>query len=178
MLIPGRGTHERADRTLVLSREPACVGTSFYWNQGTSKDMPNKEHCASVVKLDSSLTFPSSPTSLHCSLHCSLHWLPVVARIRFKILMISYKAQNGPAPPYFMAMVQSGSVPRALRALNTAPPAIPEDTRKTSVQTLLCPGSQMELPLAVQTGKSLVVSRLKTHLFILHLGISSGPGLP
>ncbi|KAI4903480.1 hypothetical protein NFI96_006179 [Prochilodus magdalenae] len=29
----------------------------------------------------------------------SLHWLPVVARIRFKTLMLAYKAKNGPAPP-------------------------------------------------------------------------------
>ncbi|KAI4892629.1 hypothetical protein NFI96_034103 [Prochilodus magdalenae] len=35
----------------------------------------------------------------------SLHWLPVVARIRFKTLMLDYKAKNGPAPPYLMAMV-------------------------------------------------------------------------
>ncbi|KAI4872480.1 hypothetical protein NFI96_017479 [Prochilodus magdalenae] len=29
----------------------------------------------------------------------SLRWLPVVARIRFKTLMLAYKAKNGPAPP-------------------------------------------------------------------------------
>ncbi|KAI4899777.1 hypothetical protein NFI96_000445 [Prochilodus magdalenae] len=34
----------------------------------------------------------------------SLHWLPVVARIRLKTLMLAYKAKNGPAPPYLMAM--------------------------------------------------------------------------
>ncbi|KAK3554541.1 hypothetical protein QTP70_025392 [Hemibagrus guttatus] len=28
----------------------------------------------------------------------SLHWLPVAARIRFKTLMLAYKAKNGPAP--------------------------------------------------------------------------------
>ncbi|KAI4890432.1 hypothetical protein NFI96_010823, partial [Prochilodus magdalenae] len=33
----------------------------------------------------------------------SLHRLPVVARIRFKTLMLAYKAKNGPAPPYLMA---------------------------------------------------------------------------
>ncbi|KAI4899865.1 hypothetical protein NFI96_017609, partial [Prochilodus magdalenae] len=48
----------------------------------------------------------------------SLHWLPVVARIRFKTLMLAYKAKNGPAPPYLMAMVKSRAVPRALRASN------------------------------------------------------------
>ncbi|KAL7826577.1 hypothetical protein AOLI_G00317860 [Acnodon oligacanthus] len=41
----------------------------------------------------------------------SLHWLPVAARIRFKILMLAYKAKNGPAPTYLMAMVKSRTVP-------------------------------------------------------------------
>ncbi|KAI4891891.1 hypothetical protein NFI96_001943 [Prochilodus magdalenae] len=44
----------------------------------------------------------------------SLHWLPVVKRIRFKTLMLAFKAKTGPAPPYLMAMVKSRSVPRAL----------------------------------------------------------------
>ncbi|KAI4881969.1 hypothetical protein NFI96_034405, partial [Prochilodus magdalenae] len=34
----------------------------------------------------------------------SLHWLPVAACLRFKTLMLAYKAKNGPAPPYLMAM--------------------------------------------------------------------------
>ena len=38
----------------------------------------------------------------------SLHWLPVAARIRFKTLMLAYKAKNGPAPPYFELRVQLG----------------------------------------------------------------------
>ncbi|KAI4886561.1 hypothetical protein NFI96_005076, partial [Prochilodus magdalenae] len=37
----------------------------------------------------------------------SFHWLPVAARIRFKTLMLAYKAKNGPTPPYLMAMVKS-----------------------------------------------------------------------
>ncbi|KAL7838182.1 hypothetical protein AOLI_G00265860, partial [Acnodon oligacanthus] len=37
----------------------------------------------------------------------SLHWLPVAAHIRFKTLMLAYKAKNGPAPTYLMAVVKS-----------------------------------------------------------------------
>ena len=48
----------------------------------------------------------------------SLHWLPVAACIRFNTLVLDYKAKNGPAPPYLMAMVKSHSVPQAL--LSTA----------------------------------------------------------
>ncbi|KAI4882787.1 hypothetical protein NFI96_003558 [Prochilodus magdalenae] len=50
----------------------------------------------------------------------SLHWLPVAARIRFKTLMLAYKAKNGPAPPYLMAMVKSRAVLEARRARGTS----------------------------------------------------------
>ncbi|KAK3544416.1 hypothetical protein QTP86_011167 [Hemibagrus guttatus] len=42
----------------------------------------------------------------------SLHWLPVAARIRFKTLMLAYKAKNGPAPSYLKALVTSRTAPR------------------------------------------------------------------
>ncbi|KAK1804030.1 hypothetical protein P4O66_020069, partial [Electrophorus voltai] len=45
----------------------------------------------------------------------SVHWLPVAARIRFKNLILAYKAKNGPAPSYMRSMVKARSVPRVLR---------------------------------------------------------------
>ncbi|KAI4899640.1 hypothetical protein NFI96_008091 [Prochilodus magdalenae] len=65
----------------------------------------------------------------------SLHWLPVVARIRFKTLMLAYKAKNGPVPPFLTAMVKSRAVPRALRASSTArlePPPLRTHGRQAS----------------------------------------------
>uniref|UniRef100_A0AAR2KZX5 Reverse transcriptase domain-containing protein n=1 Tax=Pygocentrus nattereri TaxID=42514 RepID=A0AAR2KZX5_PYGNA len=50
----------------------------------------------------------------------SLHWLPVAARIRYKTLMLAYKAKNGPAPSYVRSMVKARSLPRDLRASSTA----------------------------------------------------------
>ena len=35
-----------------------------------------------------------------------LHWLPVKARVEFKILLLTYKAVHGPAPAYLTDMVQ------------------------------------------------------------------------
>ncbi|KAI4903347.1 hypothetical protein NFI96_001973 [Prochilodus magdalenae] len=111
----------------------------------------------------------------------SLHWLPVVARIRFKTLMLAYKAKNGPAPPYLMAMVKSRSVPRALRASSTArlePPSLRTHGRQASrLFSVLAPKWWNELPLGVRTAESLAVfkRRLKTHLFIKHLSTSTGP---
>ncbi|KAI4897823.1 hypothetical protein NFI96_007257 [Prochilodus magdalenae] len=105
----------------------------------------------------------------------SLHWLPVVARIRFKTLMLAYKAKNGPAPPYLMAMVKSRAVPRALRASSTArlePPSLRTHGRQVSrLFSVLAPRWWNELPLGVRTAESLAVfkRRLKTHLFVKHL---------
>ncbi|KAI4887044.1 hypothetical protein NFI96_003211 [Prochilodus magdalenae] len=105
----------------------------------------------------------------------SLHWLPVVACIRFKTLMLAYKAKNGPAPPYLMAMVKSRAVPRALRATSTArlePPLLRTHGRQASrLLSVLAPRWWNELPLSVRTAESLAVikRRLKTHLFIMHL---------
>ncbi|KAI4885283.1 hypothetical protein NFI96_013684 [Prochilodus magdalenae] len=106
---------------------------------------------------------------------CSLHWLPVVACIRFKTLMLAYKAKNGPAPPYLMAMVKSRAVPRALRASSIArlePPSLRTHGRQASrLFSVLAPRWWNELPLGVRTAESLAVfkRRLKTHLFVMHL---------
>ncbi|KAI4879900.1 hypothetical protein NFI96_016065, partial [Prochilodus magdalenae] len=109
---------------------------------------------------------------------CSYHWLPVVARIRFKTLMLAYKAKNGPAPPYLMAMVKSRAVPRALHASSTArlePPSLRTHGRQASrLLSVLAPRWWNELPLDVRTVKSLAgfKRRLKTHLFVMHLTLA------
>ncbi|KAI5614117.1 hypothetical protein C0J50_3838, partial [Silurus asotus] len=72
----------------------------------------------------------------------SLHWLPVAARIRFKTLMLVYKAKNGPAPSYLSKY----------------------NSRLFSV---LAPRWWNELPLDVRTAESLIIFKreLKTYLF-------------
>ncbi|KAK1794940.1 hypothetical protein P4O66_010142 [Electrophorus voltai] len=49
----------------------------------------------------------------------SLHWLSVAARIRFKTLMLAYKAKNGPAPSYMRSMVKARSIHRVLQTSRT-----------------------------------------------------------
>ncbi|KAK3507265.1 hypothetical protein QTP70_013448 [Hemibagrus guttatus] len=63
----------------------------------------------------------------------SLHWLPVAAHIRFKTLMLAYKAKNGPAPSYLKALVTPRTAPRSLRSTSTArlvPPSLREKARQ------------------------------------------------
>ncbi|KAK3523075.1 hypothetical protein QTP86_012650 [Hemibagrus guttatus] len=62
----------------------------------------------------------------------SLHWLLVAARIRFKTLMLAYKAKNGPAPSYLKALVTPRTAPRSLRSTSTTrlvPPSLREKDR-------------------------------------------------
>ncbi|KAK3553835.1 hypothetical protein QTP70_012207 [Hemibagrus guttatus] len=57
----------------------------------------------------------------------SLHWLLVAAGIRFKTLMLAYKAKNGPAPSYLKALVTPHTASRSLRSTSTAqlvPPSL------------------------------------------------------
>ncbi|KAI4887553.1 hypothetical protein NFI96_017123, partial [Prochilodus magdalenae] len=88
-----------------------------------------------------------------------------------------------PAPPYLMAMVKSRAVPRALRASSTArlePPSLRTHGRQASrLFSVLAPRWWNELPLGVRT-ESLAVfkRRLKTHLFVMHLRMSTVLGLP
>ncbi|KAK3556545.1 hypothetical protein QTP70_009454 [Hemibagrus guttatus] len=59
----------------------------------------------------------------------SLHWLPVAARIRFKKLMLAYKAKNGSAPFYLKTLITPCTAPRFLKSTSTArlvPPSLRE----------------------------------------------------
>ncbi|KAK3548755.1 hypothetical protein QTP70_020328 [Hemibagrus guttatus] len=66
----------------------------------------------------------------------SLHWLLVAAHIRFKTLMLAYKAKNGPAPSYLKALVTPRTAPRSLRYTSTArlvPPSLREKGRSWEI---------------------------------------------
>ncbi|KAK3564743.1 hypothetical protein QTP86_024963 [Hemibagrus guttatus] len=63
------------------------------------------------------------------------------ARIRFKTLMLAYKAKNGPVPSYLKALITSRTAPRSLRSTSTArlvPPSLREKgtARQQQVITL------------------------------------------
>ena len=47
----------------------------------------------------------------------SLHWLPIQARIEYKILVITYKALNNLAPPYLTELLEYKENARDLRSV-------------------------------------------------------------
>ncbi|KAK3514260.1 hypothetical protein QTP70_012098 [Hemibagrus guttatus] len=113
----------------------------------------------------------------------SLHWLPVAARIRFKTLMLAYKAKNGPAPSYLKALVTPHTAPRSLRSTSTArlvPPSLREKGRHTSrLFSVLALRRWNELPLGIRTAESLTIFKrqVKTYLFLKQsVSMSDEPG--
>lgn len=50
-----------------------------------------------------------------------LHWLPVEQRIKFKILLLTYKAFHGIAPSYLTELIVPYVPPRSLRAGSVRP---------------------------------------------------------
>ncbi|KAK3536724.1 hypothetical protein QTP86_022453, partial [Hemibagrus guttatus] len=71
----------------------------------------------------------------------SLHWLPVAARIRFKTLMLAYKAKNGPAPSHLKALVTPHTEPRSVRSASTAR-LVPPSLRVKADATITSPSSR------------------------------------
>ncbi|KAI5090199.1 hypothetical protein C0J45_20334, partial [Silurus meridionalis] len=104
----------------------------------------------------------------------SLHWLPVAAFIRFKTLMLVYKAKNGPAPSYLSDPFTLCTAPCCLRSSSTArlvPPSLRMRGKYTSrLFSVLATRWCNDLPLDVRTAESLTIfkRRLKTYLFLKH----------
>ena len=47
-----------------------------------------------------------------------LHWLPIKARIKFKMCLLAYKALHGQAPPYIASLINRYEPTRDLRSMN------------------------------------------------------------
>ncbi|XP_078142264.1 uncharacterized protein LOC144539871 [Centroberyx gerrardi] len=108
----------------------------------------------------------------------SLHWLPISARIKFKTLVLAYRAVHQTALPYLQSMVRSQTSPRSLRSSTLAGRLAPPSLRglrscssRSRLFSSLAPQWWNELPPSVRTVESLPIfrRRLKTHLFRLHL---------
>uniref|UniRef100_A0A3B3B7H9 Reverse transcriptase domain-containing protein n=1 Tax=Oryzias melastigma TaxID=30732 RepID=A0A3B3B7H9_ORYME len=61
----------------------------------------------------------------------SLHWLPVESRIKFKILLLTYKALNGVAPSYIRDLIVPYQPIRTLRSQNAGLLVVPRISKST-----------------------------------------------
>ena len=99
-----------------------------------------------------------------------LHWLPVIARIKFKTLVLAYQAIKGSAPAYIQQLIRPYTPTRPLRSATSgllAPPAHYTCTARSRLLSVLATRWWNDLPVDVRTAETLSTfkRRLKTHLF-------------
>lgn len=99
-----------------------------------------------------------------------LHWLPVVHRIKFKVLLLTFKSLHGLAPPYLCNMLVPYTPTRSLRSSDSSLLVIPR-YRLSSMGGRSCstfaPKLWNSLPRSLCSVNNITEfkSLLKTHLF-------------
>ncbi|XP_043934439.1 uncharacterized protein LOC122807592 [Protopterus annectens] len=102
----------------------------------------------------------------------ALHWLPVFYRIRFKILLLVFKALNGLTPIYLSEMLHPYVPARALCSEDLSLLVVPRSRLKTRGDrafAVAAPKLWNELPLYIRQSSSVAVfkSKLKTYFYDL-----------
>ena len=99
-----------------------------------------------------------------------LHWLPVAARIDYKVLLLTYKALNCLAPVYITDMLRLKENSRPLRSSDKMLLDVPKTRLKTvgdRAFSAYAPKVWNMLPLHIKSSQSVDTFKadLKTHLF-------------
>ena len=109
----------------------------------------------------------------YVTIWAALHWLPIKARIDFKILLITYKAVHGLAPLYIIDLLPPKPFVRSLRSSDKSLLEVPATNLKTKGDrafAVVAPTLWNALPLALKNSVSVDSFKrlLKTHLFRMH----------
>lgn len=99
-----------------------------------------------------------------------LHWLPVRARIQFKILLLTYKCVHGLAPQYLCELITPYSNVRSLRSNTQLLLNVPKSRLRTSGDRAFCVAAPTEwnkLPIEIKMSDTVSCFKglLKTHLY-------------
>ena len=99
-----------------------------------------------------------------------LHWLPVKARIDFKILLLTWKALHGLSPPYIANLLELREEFRTLRNPINSYLKVPKSIRVTlggNSFSIVAPTLWNQLPQNIRTAQTETTFRtlLKTYLF-------------
>lgn len=99
-----------------------------------------------------------------------LHWLPIEQRIKFKLLLLVFRALNGSAPEYLSELLTVYTPSRALRSANSYRLIVPKTRLKTYGDRAFFSAGPREwnvLPLYIRKADDLHTFKieLKTYLF-------------
>ncbi len=108
----------------------------------------------------------NEPKKAHVTpLFIRLHWLPIAARIKFKVLMFAYKTTTGTAPTYLNLLVQTYAPSRSLRSASERRLVVPSQRGTKSLSRTFSwtvPSWWNDLPISIRTAESLAI--FKKHL--------------
>ncbi len=83
-----------------------------------------------------------------------LHWLPIAARIKFKVLMFAYKTTTGTAPIYLNLLVQTYAPSRSLRSASERRLVVPSQRGTKSLSRTFSwtvPSWWNDLPISIRS---------------------------
>ena len=100
----------------------------------------------------------------------TLHWLPIRERIKFKVMLLVFKARNGLAPPYISELLPSYDPGRSLRSEDKCLLKLPRYRLETyGGRSFLVQAAKLwnELSDELRKAKTVAIFKrgLKTHLF-------------
>jgi len=105
-----------------------------------------------------------------------LHWLPITARIEYKICSMTWKALNGRAPAYISDLLTPYTAARTLRSSNQALLSVPRCRLNYGERafSVAAPKLWNDLPVSIRELKhyDTFKAKLKTYLFNIHLNSS------
>ena len=101
----------------------------------------------------------------------SLHWLPVMSRIDFKILLLTYKALNGTGPRYIANSLIHYVPTRTLRSSTSGLLTAPRNTTKKIGDAAFAnyaPKLWNKIPKDIREASSLTIFKTKLNHICLH----------
>ncbi len=146
-------------QALVLSRLDYCNALLAGLPACTIKPLQLIQNAAARVVFN-------EPKKAHVTpLFIRLHWLPIAARIQFKVLMFAYKTTTGTAPIYLNLLVQTYAPSRSLRSASERRLVVPSQRGTKSLSRTFSwtvPSWWNDLPISIRTAESLAI--FKKHL--------------
>lgn len=161
-----RNILEQLIHTLIFSRLDYCNSLFTCLNDAAINRLQLVQNTAARLLTNTRRSEHITPVL------ATLHWLPVHYRIRFKILLITYKSLHGLAPLYISELLTPYVASRSLRSENQMLLAVPRSKLRTKGDrafSVLAPLLWNKLPLGIRSAESVhhFKKLLKTHMYRL-----------